>query len=263
MMIFLKAKLAAVLISAVAVTAVAGTTVVAATQHAGPFAPGAVFGGQKTTTAVADDHQNFHAQGLIQQVTFSTGATTSGTLTLLPNGQTKTVVVSFTAQTHVEVNGDSDGKHAGSTTGGTTRGAAALTAGLSANVVGTLQHDGTVLAREIQANANGKAHQGGDGHAGDKHDFAGKVQSVDFTAMTFVMLPAGKTQPVTIVFDTNTKIEAHGNLHGATALIIGAQVEVHTTTRADGALYANAIDVQMSGHGGDVTPTPVTNGHKP
>lgn len=266
MMAFLKAKLAAVLISALAVTTVTGTAVVAAGHHAGPFAPGSVFGTQKTTKA-DEGHQDFHAQGLIQHVTFAVGTTTSGSLTLLPNGQTQTVMVTFTAQTHVEVNGNNGTHQAGSTTSDETSGAAALTAGLYANVEGTKQGDGTVLAREIQANANGKAHQGGNGHEGDKHDLAGTVQSVNFTAMTFVILPAGQTTLVTIAFDAKTKIETHGNLHGATALIVGAQVEVHTITRSDGSLYATDLDVQAGDHsgdhGGDLTPTPGGTGHKP
>jgi len=161
----LKTKLAAVIISAVAVTAVAGTTVAAA-NHAGPFAAGAIFGPnasvtthhQPAQTPDTDQHtQHYEAQGLISSVTFNAG-NTSGTLLFLPNGSHAAVLVKFTAQTHVEVAADNS---KGATSHGNP-GAAGLKAGLYANIVGERQADGSVLATNIQANANGNAHQGGE-----------------------------------------------------------------------------------------------------
>ncbi len=176
MLALLKTKLAAVIISALAVTTVAGTTVAAA-NHAGPFAPGNVFGTSQngdisrdstTTPGSNGKTQHYEAQGQIVSVTFAaeTGTTTgtppgvttgtplgtaSGTLMFLPNGSSAAISVTFTLQTHVEV---ADKTH-------TTKGAAGLKAGLYANIVGLKQTDGTVLATTIQANANGNAHQGG------------------------------------------------------------------------------------------------------
>ena len=161
MLTLLKTKLALILIGALAVTGVTGTAaVVAAHQHVGLFANGNLFGTQTShshgdinTDKGTPTDANYHAQGIIQSVTLGTDST-SGTLTLLPNGTSTVVTVDFTAQTHIEIAADSEQKNPDS-------GAAGLKAGLFANVVGTLQPDKTVLAKEIQANANGKAHQGG------------------------------------------------------------------------------------------------------
>ena len=164
MLTLLKTKVALLVLGAIAFTGVAGTaTVVVAQHHAGPFAPGGIFGAQHpsqdASATKTPDGKTFHAQGIIQSVTWDAGKT-SGSLTFVPNGTTAPVTVRFTAQTHVEVSADIQ---SGTTTTHGQVGVVGLQVGMAANIVGTLQPDGTVLAQEIQANANGKAHQGGDG----------------------------------------------------------------------------------------------------
>jgi cytochrome c-type biogenesis protein CcmE len=162
MLTLLKSKLAMTVLGLVVAMGAAGTaTVVAAQQHVGPFAQssGLASGhstGQGTTTPQGS-HQ-FHAQGLIQGVTLNSD-TVSGMVLFLPDGASKAVTVHFTAQTHVEV--ADDAQQGSSTSDHGQIGAAGLKTGEYALVVGTLQSDGTVLATEIQANTNGKAHQGG------------------------------------------------------------------------------------------------------
>lgn len=164
MLALLKTKLAVLLLGALAVTGATGTAaVVAAHAHAGPFAQGGIFAQQQsaphaqaTKTPEGGAGTSFQGQGLIQSVTFAAG-NVSGTLVFLPDGTTTPITVQFTTQTHVEV---ADGSNQHSTSQGNL-GAPGLKAGLYANIVGTLQTNGSVLAKEIQANANGKAHQGG------------------------------------------------------------------------------------------------------
>jgi hypothetical protein len=160
MLSFLKTKLALTLIGAIAAVGAMGTaTMVAAQHHVGPFAQGSgavhstVSASHKTPPGAAQ----YHAQGVITAVSLNAGAT-SGTLTFLAHGTTRAVTVHFTAQTHVEV-ADAGAEHG--TTAHGQPGAAALKPGLHAVIVGTVQADGSILAKEIQANANGEAHQGG------------------------------------------------------------------------------------------------------
>ncbi len=161
MLTFLKTKLALTVLSAVIVLGVAGvTTAMAAELHFGPFASASP-SAQKTTpadhgTPPSHDQNHYHAQGLIQGVTLNADKH-SGTLVFLPDGASKSITVHFTADTHVEIADDRDPQAAHGQPG-----AAGLEVGLHANVVGTLQHDGSVLATTIQANANGKAHEGGE-----------------------------------------------------------------------------------------------------
>jgi hypothetical protein len=285
MLAWMKTKVATLLIGALAAGTVAGGTAVAASRHAGPFAPGAVFGSQKTVASDHDQHDaNYETQGLIKGVTFTDSGKTSGALVLLPDGQTATVKVTFTAATHVEVNGaqntgekesgdQASGKGtpapaegagaktpepeaSGTKTPDAAHSAAALAVGLYANVTGTKQADGSVLAKNIQANANGKAHQGDDAGQGADHDLTGVITAVNATAHTFVFVADGQTQAVTIAFDNATKIEDHGNGHSIAA---GTHAHVHATKRADGTLYATAIEVQSSQAVG--TPGPGEHGH--
>src|SRR5215469_11257054 len=147
MLTVLKTKLALTIIGLVAATGVAGTTaVVAAQQHAGPFAPGGIFASH-TATPADHDHgtpaasDQYEAQGLIQSVSLNADKQ-SGTLQFLPNGTSASITVQFTADTHVEVADDRDP----SSTHGQV-GAAGLRAGLFANIVGTRQHNGSVVAK--------------------------------------------------------------------------------------------------------------------
>jgi len=162
MLAALKTKLALALIGGIAVLGITGTTVVvAAQQHAGPFAPGGMFAHATPASAQSEAHKAqdqspYHAQGLIHSVSLD-AKTHTGTLVFIPDGTSKSVTVRVTVQTHVEVADapEHDGMH------GQAR-VADLTSGLFAVVVGTLQHDGSVLAKNIQANAHGKAHHGGE-----------------------------------------------------------------------------------------------------
>jgi hypothetical protein len=175
MLTLLKTKVALVLIGTLVAGSLTGTAVMMAQNHAGPFHVSGqnTNAGETTKTPESHEGDTYHAQGLIKGVTFASNKA-SGSLTFLPNGATTTVTVHFTAQTHIEVAGDrdhEDADEAHSTSG--QPGAAGLKAGLFAAVEGTRQSDGSVLAKEIQANANGNAHHNGDEatpEAGDDHD---------------------------------------------------------------------------------------------
>src|SRR5215469_12858482 len=107
MLTLLKTKVALALIGTLVIGSLTGTAVVMAQNHAGPFH--AVGQNDDETTKTPESHEGdtYHAQGVIKGVTFASG-NTSGSLTFLPNGATTTVVIHFTAQTHVEVAGGSD-----------------------------------------------------------------------------------------------------------------------------------------------------------
>jgi hypothetical protein len=164
MLSFLKTKLVLTIIGAVAAVGATGTVaVVAAQHHIGPFAQGSGAATHSTVstpraTKTPPGASQYHAQGLITSVTLDISAT-SGTLTFVADGTTQPVTVHITAQTQVEVAPANAG--GGSTSPHGQSGAAGLKSGLYAVIVGTMQSDGSILAKEIQANANGKAHQGG------------------------------------------------------------------------------------------------------
>ncbi len=178
MLTLLKTKAALALIGMLIAGSLTGTAVMMAQNHAGPFGHNTNAGDETTKTPESQEGDSYHAQGLIKSVTFASG-NTSGSLTFLPDGATTTVVVHFNAQTHVEVaddhfanDHDPDGAHATPSPSGQP-GTAGLKAGLFVVVVGQKQSDGSVLAKEIQANANGAAHHDGDEatpEAGDDHD---------------------------------------------------------------------------------------------
>jgi hypothetical protein len=163
MLAFLKTKLALTIIGVVAAVGATGAaTVVAAQHHIGPFAQesGAAHSTIATSkaTKTPPGAAQYHSQGLITGVTLDAGAA-SGTLTFLADDTTQAVTVHFTSQTHVEVTNDTAGSGAAASHGQS--GAAGLKTGMYAVIVGTVQSDGSILAKEIQANANGKAHHGG------------------------------------------------------------------------------------------------------
>lgn len=161
MLAFLKTKLALMTIGVVAAIGATGTVAVMAAQHHnGPSAQGSGAAAHSTvstpkTTKTPPGATQYHAQGLITSVILGADATT-GSLTFLADGTTQAVMVRITSQTHVEVTSAGNGKAATGQSG-----AAGLKTGLHAVVVGTVQSDGSILAKEIQANANGKAHHGG------------------------------------------------------------------------------------------------------
>ena len=163
MLPFLKTKLTLIILSVVVVLGLTGATaVLAAERHVGPFAQNTAaasdhgHGQSDHGTPPSHDQTQYHAQGLIQSVSLKAGEH-SGTLVFLPDGASKSVMVQFTADTHVEIADDRT-----PSAGHGQPGAAGLEVGLHANIIGTLQKDGFVLATEIQANANGRAHQGGE-----------------------------------------------------------------------------------------------------
>jgi hypothetical protein len=270
----LKAKLSTIIISAVAVATVAGAgAVLAAHGNAGNASTSA----STSAGASAQHNENgFEAQGVIQQVTFDQGTTQSGSLVFLPNKQQTTVTVVFNASTKIEVEGDTsttsqgqgddDGAHQGT-----------LQAGMNAEVKGTLQTDGSVLASNIEAHTKA-ANDNDDTNNNDQEDqqMVGVIQSVDQNAHTFVLLPDGQTTPVTIAFDAKTNIEDGHDGGQNAALAAGAHVRVEVVKQADGSLYAKEIkpaDNQGDGdqnggnnggdgdgHNGQPTPTPGSGG---
>ncbi len=271
MLTFLKAKTALLVIGALATLTVAGTAVaVAGHNHAGPLADAS---GTSARTSTSDSHssqQHYHAQGLIQAVTFQSSNSSSGQITFLPNGASTTILVNFNAQTHVEVAVDQTQQDSrGSSAAHGQPGATALAAGMSALVVGTSQANGPVMATEIQANANGKAHQGG---GGSETVVIGTITSLSLSEHTFVLAPSNGQAAMMVAFDQNTKIE---DLAPAKSLATGLDVKVTIVQRSDGTSYAQSIQVQGNGHsgsggsgtgsgngnggghGGDSTPTPI------
>src|SRR5579859_6242576 len=151
MMLWMKAKLTIIILAAVAVATVAGATAVLASQsHSAPSSAPRTSAGDATQQG----QNEFEAQGVIQQVTFDQGSTQSGNLVFLPNGKQTTVTVVFTTATKIEEEG-ANGAQQNS-----------LQAGMSAKVEGTLQADGSVLAREIQTNAKDANNNGDNGGSG-------------------------------------------------------------------------------------------------
>ncbi|MBA3822990.1 MAG: hypothetical protein H0X24_03675 [Ktedonobacterales bacterium] len=179
MFALLRSKIAIAIIGCIAVGTITATAAVANAAHAGPFglntSQHSLQGGNGDHTATPGDHaQEVRLQGAIQSVTFAAGSITAGSFVVLPQEQQQTVTVQFTNQTHIEVSsndeksdvtstkGSDDGKATPVPDHGQPHGAA-LTAGLFVQIEGTKQRDGSVLAKEIQANDNGNAHQGVDG----------------------------------------------------------------------------------------------------
>jgi hypothetical protein len=265
MILGLKAKLTTIIIATVAVFALAGVGAVFAAQshNDSSLMP------HTSDGAASQQEQKFEAQGVIQQVTFDQGTTKSGSLVFLPNGKQATVNVTFTTATRIEVEGN-DSSHDGEGANGAQQGT--LQAGMSAEVEGTLQADGSVLARGIQAHVKGANDNDGndDNDNNGEHHLVGVIQSVDQNAQTFVLLPDGQTTTVTIAFDSQTNMEDEHDDGGQRAgLAAGAHVEVETITRSDGSLYAKEIkpasnnegdgdqggDSGGDGHNGTPTPT--------
>lgn len=171
-----------------------------------------------------DDQNEFKAHGMIQTITFDQGTTSSGNLEFLPDGQQATVTVKFTAQTHVQVKGG-------------------LQTNVAVRVEGTKQSDGSVLAKEINDNA-----QGDDGNGQEDQTIPGVIQSIDTAAQTFVFLPDGQTATMTIAYDKNTNVEDGQKL---AQLAAGQHVVVEIVKRADGSLYAKEIKNGQDGDGHD------------
>jgi hypothetical protein len=253
----MKSKLTTIIIAAVAVFTVAGAgAVLAATNHSLPSLMPRASNGTSTQQA-----NEFEAQGVIQQVTFDQGSAHSGNLVFLPNGQQTTVKVIFTAATEIKVGGGNGGDSShdqNDDNGNDNAQPGVLQAGMTVKVEGVTQADGSVLAREIEANAN-DANDNDDNDNNDQEDrhLFGVIQSVDQGAQTFVFLQDGQTTPVTIAFDSKTNIEdEHDDGHDNAILAAGAHVRVEVVTRSDGSLYAREIKPASDnegdgGHNGD------------
>lgn len=239
MVSWLKTKLTIIIIAAVAVFTVAGAgAVMAAQNHTFASTP-------RTSDGASSQQQNeFEAQGVIQQITFDQNTTSSGNLSFLPDGDQTTVTVVFTTATHIEVGADAtDADNSQNDTG-------TLQVGMSARVEGVVQADGSVLAKEINANGN----DANNGNDQDDQRLFGVVQSIDQTGQTFVLLPDGQTTPVTIAFDAQTNVDEDNQGQGHhSALTVGEHVRVETVKRADGSLYAKEIkpDSSNGGNGDD------------
>ena len=263
MVSWLKTKLTIIIIAAVAVFTVAGAGAVMAAQNH-PFSSS-----PRTSDGASSQQQNeFEAQGVIQQVTFDQNTTQSGNLVFLPNGEQTTVTVVFTTATHIEVEADANNA------GNSQNDAGPLQAGMSAKVEGVAQADGSILAKEINANGN----NGNDNNDQNDQRLFGVIQSIDQNSQTFVLLPDGQTTPVTIAFDAQTRVDEDNEGQGHhSALTNGEHVRVETVKRADGSLYANEIQPASSkdgdgdtggndggndgGQNGQPTPTPGSGGH--
>jgi uncharacterized membrane protein YgcG len=173
----------------------------------------------QATEAEQHDQNEFHAHGMIQTITFDQGTTSSGSLDFLPDGQQATVTVDFTAQTHVEVKGG-------------------LQTNVAVRIEGTKQSDGSVLAKEINDNADEASNDQNDDQDQEDQKVSGTIQSVDTTAQTFVLQPDGQTATMTIAYDKNTNIEDE---HDNASLAAGQHVVVEVVKRADGSFYAKEI----------------------
>ena len=160
----IRAKLTTIIIGAVAVATIAGAGVVLASQsHSAALSA-------SHEDAPRQEGSQFEAQGVIQQVTFDQGSTRSGSLVFLPDKQQATVTVVFNTSTKIEVEGDNANTSQGERNDGAHQDT--LQAGMSAEVEGTLQADGSVLARGIQAHVKGSTQGDGDGNDdrdGDHH----------------------------------------------------------------------------------------------
>lgn len=261
MSIWMKNKLVSIIVAAVAVFTVAGAGAAWAAQSHNPSSSA------HPADGAAQAGSSFEAQGVIQQVLFDQGTTHSGSLTFLPNGKQTTVAVTFTTATEIHI-----GTAGSSGQGGNASPQATLQAGMTIKVEGTVQADGSLLAREISANA-GDANDNDDNN-NDQEDqtLTGVIQSVDTSAQTFEFLADGQTAAVTIAYDANTRIEdEHDGDHSGASLAAGARVQVEVVTRADGSLYAKEIspanDNQGDGddnggddHGGNSGPGGGDNG---
>jgi hypothetical protein len=141
MILRMKSKLTAIMIAAIAVAALAGAGAVMAAQGSSPSSSSP----RTSTGSSPQQAQDYDAQGVIKQVTFDQGTTRSGNLVFLPRGKQATVTVAFTTATKITLESDgSDEDHSISSQG-------ALKAGMTVEVKGTQQTDGTVQASDIQA----------------------------------------------------------------------------------------------------------------
>ncbi len=224
-----KTKLLTNLVVVVAVLVIGAGVVMAA--RGGSITPLASSSGDSHSaqaTGTEQHEQNeqneFNAHGMIQTITFDQGTTSSGSLEFLPDGQQATVTVAFTAQTHVQVKGG-------------------LQTNVAVRVEGTKQSDGSVLAKEINDNA-----QGDEDNGQEDQTVPGVIQSIDTTAQTFVFLPDGQTATMTIAYDKNTNVEDGQKL---AQLAAGQHVVVEMVKRADGSLYAKEIKNGQDGDGHD------------
>lgn len=210
-----KTRLLTNLVVVVAVLVIgAGVVMAARGSDIGPFTSSSGDSHQAQATEQHDQNE-FKAHGMIQTITFDQGTTSSGNLEFLPDGQQTTVIVDFTAQTHVEVNGG-------------------LKTNIAVRVEGTKQSDGSVLAKEINDNAA----EANDDNDQEDRTIPGVIQSIDTTAQTFVFLPDGQTATMTIAYDKNTNIEDGQKL---AQLAAGQHVVVEVVKRADGSFYAKEI----------------------
>ncbi|HEU5367408.1 MAG TPA: DUF5666 domain-containing protein, partial [Ktedonobacterales bacterium] len=166
----------------------------------------------------------------------------SGSLVFLPNGKQTTVTVVFTTATQIEVGeGNSgDSSHDQNDDNGAQQGT--LQAGMTVKVEGKVQTDGSVLAREINAQDANDNDNNDNNNDQEDHQLTGVIQSIDTSAQTFVLLPDGQTTPVTIAFDAQTRVDEDSQDGGKhSALTVGEHVRVEVVTRADGSLYAKEI----------------------
>ncbi len=250
MIFWMKAKLTTIIIAAVAVFTVAGASAVFAAQS---------HNGNSTTTprtsagASSQQAQEFEAQGVIQQITFDQGTTQSGSLVFLPTGKQTTVTVVFTTATHIEVgegnSGDSSHDQDDDNDNDEAQ-SGVLQAGMTVKVEGTVQADGSVLAREINANAQDANDDNNNNNDQEDHRLTGVIQSIDTSARTFVLLPDGQSTPVTIAFDAQTRVDEDSQDGGKhSALTVGEHVRVEVVTRADGSLYAKEIQPRSGDDG--------------
>ncbi|HEY7357490.1 MAG TPA: DUF5666 domain-containing protein [Ktedonobacterales bacterium] len=258
MMLWMKARLTTVIIAAVAVFTVAGASAVFAAQSHND-SPAAT---RTSAGASSQQAQGFEAQGVIQQITFDQGTTTSGSLVFLPNGKQSTVTVVFTTATHIEVGEGNSGDSShdqNDDNGNDNAQQGALQAGMTVKIEGTVQADGSILAREINANAQDANDNDDNNNNNDQEDhrLTGVIQSIDQGAQTFVLLPDGQTTPVTIAFDAQTRVDEDSQDGGKhSALTVGEHARVEVVTRADGSLYAKEIqpasgDDSSGDHNGD------------
>ena len=220
MFIWLKAKLAIILIGLVATTTVVGTaSVVAAKNHMGPLASTSLFssvdndhhgstGSTQQDNNGTSDGNSTDTQQLVGVIRSADLTATS--LVVIPDGQTVSVTISFDATTKVEQ------EHG------------ALVAGTRARIEVTLLVDQTLYATEIQTLGPTTGQDAGQ----EDQKLLGTVQSVDPSAKTFVLLADGQSAMITIAFDAQTKIELEGSgSKGPNTLTQGARVFVEVIQR--------------------------------
>ena len=112
--------------------------------------------------------------------------------------------------------------------------------------------------------------QDDNGTEGEEQTLSGVIQSVNMDMHSFVLLPDGKQETLTIAFDTKTDMEQE---QGASPLKSGAKVVAEVIKRADGSLYATEIKSSQKGeddqgdnsgkdgHQDQSTPTPEGGEH--